>query len=69
MMAQLDLNVWDEALKTLLLLLAPFAPHITEELWAKKGYPYSIHNQSWPQWDESLVREEEVTIVVQIMVN
>jgi len=61
-----SLNVWDEALKTLLLLLAPFAPHITEELWAKKGYPYSIHNQSWPQWDESLVREEEVTIVVQI---
>ena len=61
-----SLNVWDEALKTLLLLLAPFAPHITEELWAKKGYPYSIHNQNWPQWDESLVREEEVTIVVQI---
>jgi len=34
-----SLNVWDEALKTLLLLLAPFAPHITEELWAKRATP------------------------------
>lgn len=59
-------QVWDEAIKAMLLLLAPLAPHITEEIWEQKGYPYSIHNQSWPRWDEALVQEEEVTIVVQI---
>jgi len=40
---------WDEALKTLLLLLAPTAPHIDEEIWSRLGLPYSIHNQPWPQ--------------------
>ncbi|HEX77424.1 MAG TPA: leucine--tRNA ligase [Dehalococcoidia bacterium] len=57
---------WEEAIKTLLLLLAPTAPHITEELWARLGYPYSIHNQPWPTWEEALVREEQVTLVMQV---
>jgi leucyl-tRNA synthetase len=50
----------------LLLLLAPTAPHLSEELWARTGQPYSIHNQPWPKWDEELAKEEEVTLVVQV---
>ncbi|MFQ5872276.1 MAG: class I tRNA ligase family protein, partial [Dehalococcoidia bacterium] len=57
---------WRDAIKTLLLLLAPTAPHLTEELWSKKGYPYSIHSQSFPQWDEALAAEEEITLVIQV---
>ena len=59
-------TAWREALDTLMLLLAPLAPHISEELWERTGHSYSIHNQSWPDWDESLTVEDEITLVVQI---
>ncbi len=59
-------SAWKEAIETLLLLLAPTAPHIAEELWQRTGRQYSIHNQSWPRWDEELAREEEITLVIQI---
>jgi len=52
--------------ETLLLLLAPACPHIAEELWARTGRPYSIHQQSWPQWDEEIAAEETFTLVVQV---
>ncbi len=55
-----------EAVDSLLLLLAPMAPHVTEELWARRGGPYSIHQQPWPAWDEAIAREEVVTLVVQV---
>jgi leucyl-tRNA synthetase len=58
--------VWDEAAETLLLLLAPFAPHITEELWARLGKPYSVHQQAWPTWDEAVAAEETITLVLQV---
>ncbi|MCJ7764056.1 MAG: class I tRNA ligase family protein, partial [Dehalococcoidales bacterium] len=57
---------WDEAVKTLLLLLAPTAPHITEELWQRLSYKYSVHNQEWPGWNEELAKDEEITLVVQV---
>jgi leucyl-tRNA synthetase len=57
---------WDEALESLLLLMAPFTPHIAEELWVRTGRPYSIHQQSWPKWDEAIAAEETITLVVQI---
>lgn len=47
-------------------LLAPFAPHLTEELWAALGYTSSIHLSEFPQFDESLAKEEIVTIGVQV---
>jgi leucyl-tRNA synthetase len=50
----------------LLLLLAPTAPHLTEELWEMIGHTYSIHNQPWHKWDEELTKEEEVTLVIQV---
>ena len=61
-----DRAAWDEALTAALLLTAPLAPHITEELWARLRRPYSIHQQRWPVADEALARDEEVEIVVQV---
>jgi leucyl-tRNA synthetase len=57
---------WAEALKTFVLVLAPFAPHHAEDMWALMGLPYSVHEQAWPSWDEGLVEEEEITLVVQV---
>jgi leucyl-tRNA synthetase len=57
---------WTATVDTLLLLLAPTVPHLAEELWQRTGHSYSIHNQSWPQWDEELAKDEEITLVVQV---
>ncbi len=57
---------WAEAMKTLLILLAPSAPHMAEELWVQLGHPYSIHQQIWPKWDKALAADEEVTLVIQV---
>jgi leucyl-tRNA synthetase len=59
-------EAWDEAVETLLLLLAPCCPHIAEELWGRTGRPYSIHQQSWPEYDADLAAEEVITLVVQV---
>jgi len=60
------LPVWQKSIDTLLLLLAPTAPHLTEELWQRTGRDYSIHNQPWPSWDEELAQDEEITLVIQV---
>ena len=52
--------------RLLLLILAPLAPHITEELWETMGEKESIFKEAWPQYDEKLIQEETVNIVVQI---
>jgi leucyl-tRNA synthetase len=57
---------WDEATSTLLLLLAPLAPHISEELWERTGHKYSIHTQAWPKYEEGLTQEDQVTLVVEV---
>jgi leucyl-tRNA synthetase len=57
---------WNEAIDTLLLLLAPACPHIAEELWVSTGHPYSVHQQAWPTFDPALAAEEIITLVVQI---
>lgn len=57
---------WKRSIETLLLLLAPTAPHLAEELWQQTGHGYSIHNQSWPRWDEELAKDEEITLVIQV---
>jgi leucyl-tRNA synthetase len=48
------------------LLIAPVAPHMAEELWMQTGHSYSIHNQKWPVWNESLAKVEQVTLVIQV---
>jgi leucyl-tRNA synthetase len=55
-----------EALEALVLMLAPMAPHITEELWHRLGHEGSVHEASWPEFRPELAREEEVTLVVQV---
>ena len=57
---------WSEALHTLVLLLAPITPHLAEELWARLGERYSVHQQAWPEWREDLAADEVITLVVQI---
>ncbi|HSW58043.1 MAG TPA: class I tRNA ligase family protein, partial [Dehalococcoidales bacterium] len=57
---------WNNVIETLMLLLAPTAPHLAEELWALSGRKYSIHNHKWPVWDEKLIKVEVVTLVVQV---
>lgn len=59
--------VYQEGIETLVLLLAPFAPHIAEELWNSLGHQESVHQQQWRQADESALVVDEVTLVVQIM--
>jgi len=61
-----SMGVWQETVDTYLLLLAPVAPHIAEELWTIRNKPYSIHQQEWPEWDPSIVLEDSLTLVVQI---
>ncbi len=52
--------------KTLLLLLAPFAPYTTEEIWAQIGGKYSIHNQSLPKFAKEFLEEEILNVVIQV---
>ncbi len=59
-------EAWEEAVESLVLMLAPCCPHLAEELWARIGRPYSVHQQSWPMWSEELAAEEVITLVVQI---
>jgi len=59
-------SAWEEAIESLLLLMAPFTPHIAEELWHRTGRLESVHLQSWPAWDEEAAAEETVTLVVQV---
>jgi leucyl-tRNA synthetase len=61
-----EMSVWDEAVRALLLMLAPLTPHLAEELWARRGGAFSIHQQPWPSWDQVLAAEESITLVVQV---
>ncbi len=57
---------WREALRTFVVVLAPFAPHHAEEMWGALGEPYSVHEQAWPGFDEALIRADEITLVIQV---
>jgi leucyl-tRNA synthetase len=57
---------WKEASEIYLKLMAPVATHVSEELWERLGYPYSIHLQPWPEVDEEAAAEDEITLVVQM---
>jgi len=55
-----------EAVETLLLLLGPFSPHVTEELWQQLGHTASLFRQRWPQADPGALVRKEVTVVLQV---
>lgn len=59
-------DVWRDALETLLQLLAPFAPHMSEELWQQLGHDTLVHETAWPVWDDALIVDETITIAVQV---
>lgn len=63
-----DVNqaLFGTAVRTVIVLMAPFVPHITEEIWQDLGYKGSVHEQSWPSYDEAALVKDEVEIVVQI---
>jgi leucyl-tRNA synthetase len=64
--AHMSATQWVRATRTMILLLAPFAPHLAEELWQRLGEPYSVHRQEWPAYDPAALTAREVEIVVQI---
>ena len=57
---------WRFALESLIQILAPFAPHITEELWREMGYDDTVHVGHWPKWDEKYLKSSVMTIIVQV---
>lgn len=61
-----DSSIWQECVEKFLLMLAPMAPHVAEEMWERTGHAYSIHQQLFPTWDDELAAEEEITLVVQV---
>jgi leucyl-tRNA synthetase len=58
--------VLQEALETLVLLLSPFAPHMTEELWMRLGRRFSLVDRPWPAAEPALAKEDEVELAVQV---
>ena len=59
--------VYAAGIETLILLLAPFAPHIAEELWQAIGHTDSVHTQNWSKYDPAALVADEITLVIQIM--
>ena len=62
-----DSPIYAEGINTLIRLLAPFAPHIADELWHNTGNSESVHSQTWPSVDPSALITDEITLVIQIM--
>ncbi|MGH2455250.1 MAG: leucine--tRNA ligase [Candidatus Limnocylindria bacterium] len=59
-------DAYAEAVDTLLLLLAPAAPHLTEELWTRRGHDYSIHTEVWPEADPALAVADSLELPIQV---
>ena len=58
-------SAWDEAVETLLIMMAPIAPHMTEELWEQRGHASSIHRQPWPLFDQQKATKATFELVIQ----
>ena len=59
-------HIWNETIEKLLLMLAPIAPHLTEELWAVTKHSYSIHNELFPLWDDDIAKDKDITLIIQV---
>ncbi len=62
----INLPLFNKAIETLLTLLNPFSPHITEELWSQLGHEDRLYNRAWPECDESALVKDEIQVVLQI---
>ncbi len=56
----------EEVIRTMLVLLYPMVPHFCSEMWRIAGFHQTIEEQSWPDFDEAIAREDQLTIVVQV---
>lgn len=65
-LAQQNKQIIDDCLETMIVLIAPFAPHLGEELWEKRGHQDSVFDQQWPGYDETKIATEQIPIVVQV---
>ncbi len=54
------------AVEKLVLILSPFSPHISEELWAKLGHAESLAYENWPEYDKQLIKEKEIELAIQV---
>jgi leucyl-tRNA synthetase len=59
-------EAWQAALESMVMCVAPFAPHIAEELWHQLGHSDSVHVDHWPEFDEKYLAQDTVTVVVQV---
>jgi len=59
-------SVWREGMETLTLLMAPSTPYAAEEMWSRLGKPYTVHQQSWPSYDDRLAAARTVEIPIQV---
>jgi leucyl-tRNA synthetase len=64
--ALVETHVWNWAAQQLVIMIAPMAPHIAEELWHLQGHDESVHLQKWPVYDEVMTLDDVVTVVVQV---
>ncbi|WP_026733369.1 leucine--tRNA ligase [Fischerella sp. PCC 9605] len=62
-----DSPVYAEGIQTLVVMLAPFAPHIADELWHLLGNTNSVHTEAWPKYDSAALVADEINLVIQIM--
>ena len=63
---EINLPLFNKAIETLLTLLNPFSPHITEELWSQLGHEDRLYNRAWPECDESALVKDEIQVILQI---
>ena len=63
---EINLPLFNKAIETLLIVLNPFTPHITEEMWSQLGHEDRLYSQSWPAYDESALVKDEIEVIVQI---
>ena len=61
-----DRDNWQFALESLVMLLAPFAPHAAEELWHDLGHEDSVHVDHWPEWEDRYLASDTITLAVQV---
>ena len=59
-------GVGKDTIEKMLVLLSPFAPHITEELWQKLGHRESIFMEKWPEFSEKMLKKDTITLIIQI---
>lgn len=63
---EVNVPLYNDAIEKLILILNPFVPHITEEMWSDLGHQQRVYQQSWPEYDAKSLELEEVEIIIQI---